>query len=160
MTEGGIYNDDCDGWSPEEISEHYGVYGRESRRAPGQTGAGHPPDEDTDADGWVDEEPSTEAPATIPAVNVPEPASPFVDADEENAFWAALAIQSEQGFIPEGYGIMEDEWEEGEYPTSEVIQVGRRRSGELYVSLPLDVWLPRAELWVRALNLMITALEM
>lgn len=163
MTEEGLYGDDCDGWSPEEISELYGVDGTERNRAHGQTGAGHPSDEDINDDDWVDEdtvEELSEAPATIPAVSVLDTESPFHSEEVENAFLAALAAQTEQSFIPHGYGVNEQEWEDGEYPTVEVIQVGRRRSGELHISLPLDIWLPRAELWARALNLMNVAIEM
>lgn len=56
MTQG-LYVDDCDGLHPDVISRYYGVYGEPVQRHHGQTGAGHPPDEEeSDIDKETDRE--------------------------------------------------------------------------------------------------------
>ena len=50
QTENGIYLDDCDGVDESVIHRYYGTTSARSRRRHGQTGAGHPPEEDSDTD--------------------------------------------------------------------------------------------------------------
>jgi hypothetical protein len=53
-----------------------------------------------------------------------------------------------------------EEWDGHWYPTYEIIRSGRRGTKELRIPLPVDDWLPRAELWVIALDLMNRILEL
>ena len=52
---------------------------------------------------------------------------------------------------PVNYGIREEEWGEEGYPSFEIITAGRRRKGEMRISLPDHIWRPRALLWCQAL---------
>lgn len=93
------------------------------------------------------------------AVEVPAGASPFTAEEDEAAFSAALAMVQEDGVVPEGYGLLSEEWEDEMYPTLEVLRSGRRGRREVLVSLPDQIWRPRAELWGRALDVMLHILE-
>lgn len=54
-------------------------------------------------------------------------------------------------FVPPGFGLLLAEWENGEYPSVEEIKVGWKRQRQLVISLPDEVWRPRAEQWVQGL---------
>lgn len=173
MVQHGVYTDDCDGLTPDEINEIYGVDGMEQHRHPGQTGAGHPPDEDSEdedsaEEDWVeepdseDEEGAAELADNIAhhAVRVRGTQCPFATEQHRQAFISALVHENDAETIHRGYGVHPDEWEDGDYPSFELLQVGRKASGELQISLPIEIWQRRAEMWARALHLMITAQEM
>ena len=90
----------------------------------------------------------------------PRHENPFdSDADMETFNRALQSVQSE-GIVPDGYGILPEEWEEDGYPTYEILKVGRRGKKELRVALPHEVWRPRAELWIQALVVMTGILEL
>jgi hypothetical protein len=55
--------------------------------------------------------------------------------------------------IPEDNGILEDEWEDDDYPEIESIKPGTSGK-ELLIVLPRDEWFPRAVQWVQALELL------
>lgn len=172
----GINSDDCDNIPIQLIHEHYGVFGPQANRQPGQTGAGHPSDEgdsgtldeasdNFEGEEWMDEEVEEQLGGvqraldeTVPNIRhapvpVPDSGNPFSDA-EATAFYEVLQQAQERKWIPEGYGLNEREWERGEYPSIEVIPAGRRASKELRIGLPDDIWRPRAHTWGRALYLM------
>ncbi|KAG9123871.1 hypothetical protein FRC07_013677 [Ceratobasidium sp. 392] len=87
-----------------------------------------------------------------PPVKVPPSHSPFGSSDQEAVFWEALHEAEEEGYLPRGYGIHPDEWEGGTYPEIELIQTGRRKQGEIEVSLPTSIWFPRAITWAQTMS--------
>jgi hypothetical protein len=64
-----------------------------------------------------------------------------------------------QAYIPAGYGMLQDEWEGGIYPTTQAISSGRRGSKQLMIGLPDNIWRPRSELWVQALDILIRLVQ-
>ncbi|KAJ7599360.1 hypothetical protein C8J56DRAFT_1094074, partial [Mycena floridula] len=168
----GTYLDEFPGVEPSVLEHYYGVEGHPIQRQPGQTGAGHPADEDSDSDSEM-EAPSSEHPGNLPnhidedinsqflhdAVPVPKHKCPFPDDDDMATFERALLESSQQDIIPGGFGLAPTEWEDGQYPPYEIIPAGRRGSRKLRVQLPHLVWKPRADLWGRALAIMNNILE-
>ncbi len=171
----GVYMDDLEGVDPASLAQHYGV------DEPNHTG------EDGESDGESDEEVQGD-PTVIQAVgdvhepqddgeeaaiaqdqagnfndpdavNVPQCLNPFADATDYNSFVLALDLANTTELIPEGYGLFPDEWDDIDYPSVEVLRSGRRGTGEIIVGLPEHVWRPRAELWGRALDIMIRLLD-
>lgn len=137
----GIYRDDCEGLSPDDIEEYYGVDGPERARQPHQSGARHPMDEaGLDEDLYVHE-----------AVHAPISQSPFLDDDKEAQFYAVLQEVIKHDITPENFGLTHGEWEDSHYPIYESILVGRRAGKELHVSLAEPIWYDRARLWCQAL---------
>ncbi|KAJ7577912.1 hypothetical protein C8J56DRAFT_710462, partial [Mycena floridula] len=61
---------------------------------------------------------------------------------------------NESGYIPESYNLRPEEWDEDGYPAFEIIRTGRTSTKELRVSLPDEIWRPRALQWVQALDIM------
>ncbi|KAJ7443289.1 hypothetical protein FB451DRAFT_1413781 [Mycena latifolia] len=120
---------------PDIIDRYYGVEGDERVPRPGQTGAGHPDDEE-DSDAWEDEHDED-----------------FLTHAMEANFFAALAEITEQNIVPQGFGVQEDEWEDGGYPAAEAINPGTRGK-EIIVALPREIWLPRAIFFAQALDAM------
>ena len=130
-----MYIDDCNGLSEDEIEQNYGVYGNPIQRFSGQTGAGHPPDENDldlpivenaqiDSE-WVDaddiddftaeemiQSDANSTPLPLPA---PDQQNPFSDS-ELQVFENGLIYYKTHCIIPPGYGMTEAEWENGEYP--------------------------------------------
>jgi hypothetical protein len=162
----GVYIDDCEGVHPDVIDRYYGVHGPGTRRAPGQTGAGQLDDEDipipqSDSEGGESdshlEEQIEDAQAHNfhhEAVPVPKHAPPFDDDETMQLFYDTLLAAHDHGIIPPGYGLRPEEWDEGGYPTFEILKSGRRGGRELRVALPDSIWRPRAELWGRALAIL------
>lgn len=147
---------------PEALTRHYGVHGPAIRRTFGQTGAGHPFDEDTDSDDESigSEEAHGERDHALrshlgdEAVDVPPSLNPFDSDADKTTFKVALDIVHNNRITPDGYGVLPHKWEDDGYPTLEVLQTGRRGTQELVVALPDDIWHPRAELWARGLDVM------
>ncbi|KAJ7279925.1 hypothetical protein C8J57DRAFT_997915, partial [Mycena rebaudengoi] len=69
-------------------------------------------------------------------------------------FRDTLAVANENEVVPAGYGLLPEEWENGAYPTYEMLNSGRRSGKDLRIVLPDSVWRPRAELWGRALAIL------
>jgi hypothetical protein len=164
LTEGVYRHDPLDGIHPDAINRYYGVEGRRLRRPRNQTGAGISEDEPEDNDG--DAQPSEEEQLEnrIEAdlaqnirhepVKVAQHRSPFKDEDLQQHFLSLLeALFAEPGVLPEDYGVLEDEWEEEDYPEIEVFRPGTKGK-VLTVILPRDDWFPRAVRWAQALDLM------
>lgn len=159
MTEHGVYTDDCEGVHPDVINQYYGVHGRETRRAPGQTGAGHLADEeDNEEENWTDlgERIAEDQSANLhhEPVKVPEQTDPFSSDLHRQAFLASLTAVREQGILPAGYRLHDEELDTGTYPAYEIIKSGRRGTKQLRIALPLFQWRPRAELWGQALDIL------
>ncbi|KAF8590164.1 hypothetical protein K439DRAFT_1612164 [Ramaria rubella] len=147
-----------------------------------QTGAGYPSDEsddksvssDTDLDSDSEESSSLDNEegedfktneiqcriATDIHVNVhpkpvktPQSASPFRHPGQEAIFFAALNDIQMAHLIPPGFGLKASEWENGEYPSYELMMFGHRKK-EISVELPASIWLPHAIAWGQALHCM------
>jgi hypothetical protein len=171
--EHGVY-DDYDNVPVSILEAYYGVHGSITHRFPGQTGAGHPADEEhdeesNDADGgedadWVDidgtEEVVAEASLNTHAMPVPVPENnnPF-NSNNSNpntmqTFVIMLELYKSTNYIPPGFGMLPDEWENRSYPTIQAIPSGRRGSRQLEIGLPDPICRPRSEKWVQALDIM------
>ncbi|KAJ7645241.1 hypothetical protein DFH06DRAFT_998707, partial [Mycena polygramma] len=166
QTSHGVYVDDCEGVHPEVISQYYGVHGPVRDRAAGQTGAGQLEDEaipqveedqELDEDDWVDLEEQIadahEANFHHEPVAVPKHANPF-SGEAAQVFEDAFKRVKAAGIVPGGYGLCEEEWEDGAYPSFEILKSGRRGKKELRIALPDSIWRPRAILWGQALDVL------
>ena len=84
---------------------------------------------------------------------MPLTANPFQSIDAYEAFTLAFQQACNEGKVPTGYGVAEEEWVDGSYPEHEVITVGRsKRVHEM--ALPFVVWWPRAVSWANGLDIM------
>ncbi|KAF8494773.1 hypothetical protein JB92DRAFT_3230669, partial [Gautieria morchelliformis] len=91
-----------------------------------------------------------------PAIRVPRSQPPFSNPLHEAIFFAALDQARGMGLIPDGYGVIAAEWEDG-YQEYETIRVGRRAQ-ELVVELPESIWYSHAVVWSQGLHIMQTLL--
>ncbi|KAJ7223353.1 hypothetical protein GGX14DRAFT_352040, partial [Mycena pura] len=164
-TEGIYHHDPLDGIHPDSINRYYDVAGARRHRNRHQTGAGIASDEEEDSEPDTDTEPTPEEALENQIesdlaenirhtpVKVARHQSPFEDAEEEQDFLELLKEVLETDSLPEDYGILEDEWEEENYPEIETIRPGRRAK-ELVIVLPRREWFPRAVQWTQALDFM------
>ncbi|KAJ7737020.1 hypothetical protein B0H14DRAFT_3611897 [Mycena olivaceomarginata] len=166
LTEGVYRHDPLDGIHPDAINRYYGLQGPRLRRARNQTGAGIASDDEPEDGGDEDVEPTVEEQLEnqIQAdlaqnirhepVKVANHRSPFKDPDLEDYFLGLLGqLFAEPATPPEDYGVLEDEWDEEDYPEIEVFRPGTKGK-ELTVILPRADWFPRAVRWSQALNLL------
>ncbi|KAJ7769858.1 hypothetical protein B0H16DRAFT_1715509 [Mycena metata] len=168
QVEGGVYVDDYENVHPSVLARYYGVHGAPTRRPAGQTGAGQLEDEDVpmpsfvnadsdDEDSDIEEGLEAQIEAAHAAnfhhepVPVPKHSEPFDDEDLMELFYNALDAANEGAMVPPGYGLLPQEWDDGIYPTFEILKSGRRGGKQLRVALPDSIWRPRAEMWGRAL---------
>lgn len=148
------------------INQYYGTHGARIHREPGQSGAGHSLDEvysdiedgeDLNEDQWEELEDeivaANEANFHHEPVAVPKHTNPFPTDEFAAAFDAALAAVRVEGTLPSGYGLLAEEWEDM-YPSYEIIRSGHRGGKVLRVSLPEFQWMPRAEVWGQALDIL------
>ncbi|KAJ7053516.1 hypothetical protein C8F01DRAFT_996534, partial [Mycena amicta] len=169
--------DDYDDVHPSVLEAYYGTHGSPRQHTENGTGAGQLQDEDVpaaDSDVEVDaddgesdfsEDDNEEMAAAIAEacsanlnhkpVPVPKHECPF-GKDEKlmGLFSDALYKANASGFIPQGYGLLEDEWENGVYPSFEILKSGRRGGRQLRIDLPDVIWRARAELWGRGLAIL------
>ena len=158
MTEQGIHVDDFEDEDPSVLDRHYGVHGRVRPARAGETGAGYTEeDEFDDDDGTLELDPQiaeeNAANMAHEPVNVPENVDPFPSDDHREAFWTVLTQVREDEMIPQGFGLLPEEQEDGIYPSYEIITVGRRRA-EYTVELPNELWWARSVLWSQALDIL------
>ncbi|KAF8586890.1 hypothetical protein K439DRAFT_1614718 [Ramaria rubella] len=75
-------------------------------------------------------------------VKVPCHQNPFdkMDPALHTVFENTLAAVQDAGFLPDGFGVCMEEWENHEYPTHESLKVGRKGKN-LHIGLPVEVWL-------------------
>ncbi|KAF9494294.1 hypothetical protein BDN71DRAFT_1471712 [Pleurotus eryngii] len=83
-------------------------------------------------------------------VKVPHSVCPFDKAGRQ-LFETAVSVAQEHNFVPAGYGVLLDEWDDDGYPSEEIITSGKKGGKELRVTLPIKTWKPRAERWAQAL---------
>jgi len=147
----GIYGDNCEGVHPDTIQRYYGTHGQEQIRRDGQTGAGHPRDEDVDDQVILQRvEEDQEQHVRHAAVEVPGIDSPFITQHDEDQFFSTVKQIATEGIIPEGYGLLPDEQDDNYMSMVEVLQFGRRRTKSITVSLSDTIWEARAMLWCQA----------
>ncbi|KAJ7742003.1 hypothetical protein DFH07DRAFT_870069 [Mycena maculata] len=173
QTTQGIYAvDPLDGIHPDAIKRYYGVEGAGRRPRNGQTGAGHASDdeeENEDSDNDIEPDLEEELENQIQEdqaqnirhapVKVARHHSPFEEREDEAAFLELLDIVITQpDVLPEGYGILPDEWEDEDYDEIETIRTGTNGK-ELVVVLPRVEWFLRAAKWVQALDLLTRVLS-
>lgn len=163
----GVYKDDpMDGVHPDIIDRYYGVAGPEQERGSTQTGAGHPDSEDEDDEvldshheGDMDEELENRVGADQAhnirhePIRVARHRNPFRTDEKEAEFLNILAMVVRDELVPVGYGVLADEWDDGNYSELEIIKPGTKGK-EIEVVLPREIWLPRAIYWTQALDLM------
>jgi hypothetical protein len=160
QTEHGVYADELAGVHPNVLEQYYGV-DRTGTSPTRQTGAGHPPDEADDIDDddleWENLEDQVAADQESnfhhEAAVVPDHANPFQHEGDEEIFQQVFDTVTEQGLIPAGYGLLPEEWEDGEYPSYELIRSGKRSGNNLHVALPDFIWRRRAEMWGQAIDI-------
>ncbi|KAJ3871876.1 hypothetical protein F5051DRAFT_340235, partial [Lentinula edodes] len=172
--EHGEYEDDCNGLDPTIIGRYYGVEDEEDNIEHNSSDSDSGSDIDN-TDGVEAEDISTYTSSSsdetqnLPdhilkdvqsqfhhaPVWVPKHKNPFSTKLQRKVFNDCLVevLESDAG-LPSGLGIRQDEWEEEGYPIFETLKSGRRGTKELRIPLPLEDWLPRAEVWVKALTLM------
>jgi len=165
QTESGVYfHDEFDGVRPSTFEKYYGTTRQRVHHAPHQTGAGNPPEEeDSENEGEDDYEGLEDRVAADQQhhiqhepSDVPMTECPFNE-EMETIFYAGLTEAERIGLLPADYGVQQEEWEDGEYPTFEHIKTGQKRK-EIRVSLPDVIWRRRAERWVRGLDCMLQLL--
>lgn len=164
---------------PAVLERYHGVLGDSIRRAPHQTGAEYPSDEDDELVSSGGSEHSTEpnyigvdsdhsqtsdlqqtvtthlrANINHQPVKVPRTQNPFISPAHEALLDAALEDLQTSGLIPVGYGVRPSEWDRGGYPITEQVRYGRRR--DITVTLPQCIWLARAVVWAQGLHVMET----
>jgi hypothetical protein len=88
---------------------------------------------------------------------VPRSVSPFANPIHEAMFCQSLLQIQMANAIPDGFGVLSNEWDAGGYPTFESIAVGRCAK-KITIELPQLVWLPRAIAWAQGLHTMQTFL--
>jgi len=151
------------GIHPLAIEQYYGVHGCERICRIGQTGAGHPPDEDPEAG---DEEIAVDKHNSIlrrleadlqdqvchEAVEVPGKGSPFTCVEEEAEFWSVLDNVMLEDITPTGYGLLlEEDATQGVESTVEHLPIGRHRTQFVTVSLADPIWARRVKTWCQVL---------
>ena len=149
MTQEGVYNDDHDEMDSVTLEDYF-----KARNPQGMRGD-VPPAIDHQARRIEEEQ---QVNIRHEAVDVPANELPFAEADILDVFCAALDAVQENGILPSGLGIQAEEWDEG-YPASEVIRRGRRGTREQVISLPVEIWRPRAERWCQGLSVMLSVLD-
>ncbi|KAL0568312.1 hypothetical protein V5O48_013680 [Marasmius crinis-equi] len=179
MSTEGIYIDDCEALTRDEINDHYGIDRTHRQRPRNQTGAGTLSDEEfSDSESVAPGEDSSSDDSDMDELDIPLAARqvfaglddlmervhvpryppPFSDANI-TLFSQALGKIEEENNIPEGCGILPEEWENGEYPSYELLRSGKKGTRELRVDMPDHIWRPRAERWVQALHTLNYMLE-
>lgn len=141
------------------------MHGRPRPTQEGQTGAGHSDNESDDSDSDSEAHSPVDLAERIAdhqrlnvrhdAVDPPLHRCPFQDGAQENQFRQILAEVIDRDIIPTGYGLLQTEWEDDEYPLFEVIKIGRRSKKGIQVDLSDAAWWQRAKLWVQALDILL-----
>ncbi|KAG8724435.1 hypothetical protein FRC09_018723 [Ceratobasidium sp. 395] len=89
-----------------------------------------------------------------PPVPVPSQTNPLSSREAETHFRNAILTAEAETYIPVGYGLLEEEWENGRYSSEQYIGTGRKVNSSLYIPLPHHIWYPRAVRWAIGLHMM------
>ncbi|KAF5333786.1 hypothetical protein D9758_017178 [Tetrapyrgos nigripes] len=148
--------DDCVGIHPDNIAENYSVDGTPIHCKAHQTGAGHDLDEEdnSNAELWYgiqDDNNDSECRNSLPAMVAEDGDHTIYEA---GVFIDALHELRALNHVPASYGILQDEWEDGQYLVVETIFTGQNRTKMFNIPLPDRIWQPQVELWAQGLVLM------
>lgn len=150
----GVYVDERDNVPLDILERYLGVYGDQTRQHTGQTGTS------TSVDEWntMVTQISADQQGNIrhDGITPPPTNHPFPNPTIEEIFRKALQNVESEGLLPNNYRIRDDEWNNEEYPSKEVIQFGRGSRKCLKVKLPVNIWKPRAERWCQAHSIMVS----
>ncbi|KAK1218916.1 hypothetical protein PQX77_014961 [Marasmius sp. AFHP31] len=94
-------------------------------------------------------------------VKVPRHIDPFAGKPHCRATFIDALDNLDDVGVPQGWGVYDNEYplDKG-YPLDETIPTsGTRRNKKLVVTLPQDIWHPRATMWVKAVRLLRISLE-
>jgi hypothetical protein len=138
------------------LDQYYGTHGRGIIRQVGQTGAGHPNDEDgLEAHGQISQiEVDQLRHVRHDAVEVPEKISPFRTEAYEMDYFRLLENLVTEDIVPEGYGLLPGELDDEDIEMVEVLRFGLRGTKSITISLMEPIWVARAKLWAQALDLL------
>ena len=168
---GGYASDPMKEIHSETLNRYYGTTGHVQFRNAGQTGAGHPDDEGDEGDWEEDDQDNNRGIDDVEEdlqnrisedqaahirhapIKVARHANPFHLPMHEDQFYIILDDVRRNGLIPEGYGVLECEWEDVAYPETEAINLGSRGK-QIVVELPKVIWLSRAISFVQGLDVM------
>jgi hypothetical protein len=166
--EHGVYvesDDELDGIPPHEISDLYGVEDVEWEQSDNslfgvsdtaivdmiEQGLQHHEVPEDLGEGLVEriQQQLKHTPVTVPRIQ-----NPFTDHHEiEVVFWQALAQATEEVILPHGHGFLEGEAGYEEWVPVEHVAVGKRVRGKFQkITLPQEMWEPRAKVWVQGLE--------
>ncbi|KAG1879192.1 hypothetical protein F4604DRAFT_1579559, partial [Suillus subluteus] len=150
----GVYRDNCNRVHPDTIERYYGIHSREQTHCHGQTGAGHPDDEDSNSEDQLILQVAEDQEQNVrhAAIEVPGKKSPFVTRHDENLFFSTVEQIVIEGIVPEGYGLLPGEQDDDDAAMTEVLQFGRRGTKSVIVSLSDAVWEACATLWCQGLS--------
>ncbi|KZV62873.1 hypothetical protein PENSPDRAFT_710703 [Peniophora sp. CONT] len=90
-------------------------------------------------------------------IRVPRHVNPFLgDLAREERFWEKVQAlkDARPEMIPEGYNLLDEDFEEEMYPSAHEIPLGRSKTRTQVIPLPYEVWYPRAVRWVQALHVL------
>ncbi|KAH7888175.1 hypothetical protein F5I97DRAFT_1806197, partial [Phlebopus sp. FC_14] len=126
--------DDYENVHPDIINKYYDVDSPQLMRQARQTRAGHPENEDED---FVIQDIAAQQmqQARHEAVCVLSAIDPFIDQNSEDVFYTMLHELIVRNITPDNFGLRTEEWEDGHYPTYEIIHIGRQELKDLHVSL-------------------------
>ncbi|KAK1226936.1 hypothetical protein PQX77_010069 [Marasmius sp. AFHP31] len=94
-------------------------------------------------------------------VKVPRHIDPFAGKPHRRATFIDALDNLDDVDVPQGWGVYSNEYplDKG-YPLDETIPTsGTRRNKKLVITLPQDIWHPRATMWVKAVRLLRVSLE-
>lgn len=144
-----MYIDELDEIHPNVLQRYYGVEGGEVERNIG-TGAGSSGPDFNELEDLIEEDQNHNI--RHEAIEPASSNSPFESHADENHFRQMLDEMEQTGYVPGEFGLRQDEWIEGQYPSVEVLKMRRGKVLELF--MPFEIWWLRAVRWSRALELL------
>jgi hypothetical protein len=88
------------------------------------------------------------------AVAVPHSRNPFQSEEQLQIFFNAFQEVQEQGLIPPNLGVSAEELHDFPYPDSHTLFIGKKKRNSNKISLPIEIWFPRAVRWAQGLYTM------
>lgn len=141
--------EDQPGIHPNVLNEYYGADQPDWATLMAFTDASNP-QEEIEVNARIAEDQANDI--RHPGANVPPESSPFTTV-QESIFFDALNETVRLNIMPNGYGVAQQEWPRGEYPTWESVCV-RSSWKTINVELPFDICWPQAVKWVQGLDCM------
>ena len=155
--------DDHENVHPNILQQHYGVDTDDEDENTDDEETDEDSDQSTDdetdtqqLENLQDQFEGNEIAAAHEAVPVPINTLPFNSDNTFQLFQHILEQLQNEAILPHGYGVSLQEVQTEGYPTQEIIRSGRRGRKELQITLPIEIWLPRATRWCQALEAMTT----